>query len=114
MAAVPEQVKELTVGEAVARALDLEANPGMDIGAFNSRRIIRGLLAALQVSPPYLKAVRVGEPVFVLRGQDVFAPQLVRQWARLADESGCPSDKVNEANSKALRMETWLPRKHPD
>lgn len=113
MAAVPEE-RPITIAEAIARAQDIRSNPGMTFGELSGRQIIRGLLAALQVNPSYLKAVRIGEPVFVLRAQDELAPQLVRQWARLADASGCPAEKVNEANSKALRMENWAPRKYPD
>lgn len=107
----PEQ---MTIVEAVGKAQWYRTQPEVGVDDRMAKRVIDTLLSALEVSPPYLKAVLKGEPVFILRGQDVFSPQLVRQWARLADESGCPTDKVNEANSKAARMEDWLPRKHPD
>lgn len=113
MAAVPEE-RPVTIAEAIARAQDIRSNPGMTFGEHSGRQIIGGLLAALEYNPTYLKAVRIGEPVFVLRGQDVLAPQLVRQWARLAEDVGCAVDKVIEANSKAQRMESWTPRKYPD
>ncbi|CAN0468631.1 unnamed protein product [Phaeothamnion confervicola] len=54
------------------------------------------------------------EPLFVLRGQDKLAPALVREWARLAAENGCPPDKVQEARNLADAMDRWLPRKYPD
>lgn len=54
------------------------------------------------------------EPVFVLRAQDKLAPALVRAWAALAKEHGCPIDKANAAVDVAFAMEKWQTRKFPD
>lgn len=115
MAAVPqEEVPPMTIAEAIGKARWWRQQPEVGVDDRQAKRVIDTLLAALEFSPPFLAAVQIGEPVFVLRGQDVLAPQLVRQWARLADSCNCPAQKVAEAQSKALRMEQWLPRKHPD
>jgi len=54
------------------------------------------------------------EPVFVLRGQDVLAPQAVRQWAELAAKAGVPGEKIERALDIANKMEEWPHRKVPD
>lgn len=56
-----------------------------------------------------------GEPVFVLRGQDVHAPYAVRQWAEVAAVVlGYEHPKVREAIGCARAMEQWPHRKLPD
>lgn len=56
------------------------------------------------------------EPLFLLRGQDIFAPTLVRAWVVLArllspfDGGG----KIREAEQCAAAMELWPSRKIPD
>jgi len=54
------------------------------------------------------------EPVFVLRGQDKLAAQLVWDWAQRAREVGCPEQKVKEAEDLAVAMGKWSPSKFPD
>ena len=54
------------------------------------------------------------EPIFVLRAQDMLAPDLVRDWATRARATGCPSYKCDEALALADRMEAWPKRKYPD
>ena len=54
------------------------------------------------------------EPYFVLRGQDLLAPQLVRAWAVIARGYGCPIEKTNDALRCATRMENWPIRKAPE
>lgn len=63
---------------------------------------------------PCLAKVAPGEPIFVLRAQDMLAPQLVREWARVAQRYGCPAEKVQEAYECADAMEHWPTRKYPD
>jgi hypothetical protein len=45
------------------------------------------------------------EPIFVLRAQDLFAPQLVRAWVELARPAGTPKAKLDEALALAAHME---------
>jgi len=54
------------------------------------------------------------EPVFVLRAQDKLAAPLVDLWATLAEEQGCPADKVGEARTLSAQMRAWPNRKYPD
>lgn len=65
------------------------------------------------------------EPIFVLRAQDILAPQLVREWARLlkiragaglesAELSRRMLAKAQEAEKLACVMEDWPKRKYPD
>ena len=54
------------------------------------------------------------EPVFVLRAQDMLAPQHVRDWADHAELRGCNPEKVKAARATADAMERWPNRKYPD
>jgi hypothetical protein len=47
------------------------------------------------------------EPIFVLRAQDVLAPELVREWAFRAAHAGTPTEKVAEARMLADTMDDW-------
>ena len=55
------------------------------------------------------------EPVFVLRAQDMLAPDIVREWAkRAAYLLGPNHPKVQESLKLASLMEQWPTRKYPD
>lgn len=57
------------------------------------------------------------EPIFVLRAQDMIAPEIVREWAYRAKVAGTPEEKVEEARRLADKMEDWQiahTRKVPD
>jgi hypothetical protein len=54
------------------------------------------------------------EPIFVLRAQDAHAADLVEKWAIWARSTGCPQDKVIEAQALAGQMREWHTRKNPD
>lgn len=47
------------------------------------------------------------EPLFVLRAQDILAPEMVREWAYRAQKAGVPFAKVDEARRCADLMEDW-------
>jgi hypothetical protein len=50
------------------------------------------------------------EPLFILRAQDMLAPDLVRRWARLAamqTPGGTGTEKTKEALDLANQMEEW-------
>lgn len=47
------------------------------------------------------------EPIFVLRAQDIIAPEIVREWAYRAKKAGAPKEKVDEARALANQMEDW-------
>lgn len=52
------------------------------------------------------------EPVFVLRAQDMLAPELVREWVFRARINGVPEEKVAEARRIADAMEDWQVANH--
>lgn len=58
------------------------------------------------------------EPRFVLRAQDMLAPEIVREWAYRARKAGVSREKVDAARRIADEMEEWQiaknTRKVPD
>lgn len=55
------------------------------------------------------------EPYFLLRGQDVISPSLVRLWADFAELHGVDVEKVAKAREVALHMDHWEGlKKKPD
>lgn len=60
-----------------------------------------------------LAKVKPGEPIFVLRAQDLTAPLMVREWAR-ANFTNISPEKYDEAMECADAMEKWPNRKMPD
>jgi len=51
------------------------------------------------------------EPVFLLRGQDILAPQLVATWAHRARVAGCSLEIVEAAEEQAEAMRAWQIKK---
>jgi len=51
--------------------------------------------------------IPVGEPVFLLRAQDVTAPDVVRYWAMQAKMRGAAERIVRAAREQADRMVEW-------
>lgn len=47
------------------------------------------------------------EPVFMLRGQDIVAPQVVEIWAMAAHNAGASDNIVQHAYAHAERMRDW-------
>jgi len=47
------------------------------------------------------------EPVFLLRGQDVVAPEVVETWAQFAEDAGAAENIVSAAYMQALEMRKW-------
>lgn len=67
--------------------------------------------------PYYGNAPATDEPIFVLRAQDIVAPEIVREWAYRAAMAGTPREKVVAARKIADQMEDWQiahRRKVPD
>ena len=55
------------------------------------------------------------EPYFLLRGQDVISPSLVRLWADFAELQDVDVEKVAKAREVALHMDHWEgTKKKPD
>ena len=51
--------------------------------------------------------IPVDEPVFMLRAQDVIAPQVVEIWALAAHAAGADDDIVEHAYKHAQLMRKW-------
>ena len=47
------------------------------------------------------------EPVFLLRAQDIVAPQIVEMWALAAKKVGCEDNIYTAAMEQAGRMKNW-------
>lgn len=59
--------------------------------------------------------VKVGEPVFILRAQDLASPYAVFQWAVEAARRGASNEKVNGGIAGAREMIAWQgSKKVPD
>ena len=56
---------------------------------------------------PCLANAADDEPIFVLRGTDPFAPDLVRRWAISAAQHNINPEKVRHAYEHAGRMEHY-------
>lgn len=54
------------------------------------------------------------EPVFILRGQDQLAEEVVNFWADLAERAEVRSGKVADARLVAQEMAAWPTKKRPD
>lgn len=62
-----------------------------------------------------LNKARAEEPLFVLRGKDPLAPEVVRTWANIAETYGCHEpDKIAEARALADQMDEYRKRVHPE
>jgi hypothetical protein len=62
-----------------------------------------------------LRAIlEAGEPIFILRGQDVLAPECVRHWSARAARECVNPQKVGEAWAISNAMEAWNDQKIPD
>lgn len=101
MAAQPDRV--ITVAEAIAKAEDCLRQPELLFDTAGARRVILGLLAGLQSSPTYFRALKRGEEVFVLRQRDRAAPDAIKRWCELSSNHGCPQEKIEQAQVKADR-----------
>jgi len=61
-----------------------------------------------------LTSIYGDEPIFVLRAQDILAPEIVREWAHRARVSKVNAQKVVDAQNIADAMEEWQVKKIPD
>lgn len=64
-----------------------------------------------------LQKIHVNEPVFLIRGQDLAAPEALRQYALEAHRQGADNDLIIATLDQARAMEKWQrekTRKTPD
>lgn len=86
-----------TIGTAIEDARWLRSTPDATLSAARAKQIIDTLLASLERSACYLKAMQKGEGVFVLQQSDRAAPDAIALWAVLARSHGCSPAKVADA-----------------
>lgn len=55
----------------------------------------------------WLEKVKDDEPLFVMRAQDLAAPDAVELWAQTAEGLGAPENKVAHARLHADAMRAW-------
>lgn len=60
------------------------------------------------------KKVDPAEPVFILRGQDKFAAETIRNWAISVQAVTGATKKITDALSHADQMVRWPVKKVPD
>ena len=100
--------------EAIKMARELVANHSVHYAPLTCRDIIEGLLAGIDSSTCFRKALQTGQESFTLRQQDKCAPAAIRLWANLARSNGCPADRTSDALSIAARWERFPAAKYPD
>lgn len=66
-----------------------------------------------KLTEPCLAKAADDEPIWVLRGQDLLAPQIIRSWAASANARGVNHAKVQTALDDATAMDEWQ-KAHPD
>lgn len=54
------------------------------------------------------------EPVFILRGRDLLAADIVLSWAQRAELNGVGEQKVCDAIKVSAAMREWTPARLPD
>lgn len=59
-------------------------------------------------------AGKADEPVFILRGQDILAAEIIMAWVAIALARGVAQAKVNGAAMAANEFYRWPTRKLPD
>ena len=55
-----------------------------------------------------------GEPVFLIRGQDALAGDVVRCWSALHEKKYGPSEVSLAVRAHAEKMDSWPVKKQPD
>lgn len=95
--------REYTIADAISDAEWLGRTPDAVLDSAKMKRMIGTLLAGLQSSPCFYKAVQLNQEVFVLRQHDRAAPEAITEWAEIANEHGCSPAKVTDAFQMAAR-----------
>ena len=60
-----------------------------------------------KANEPCLAKAAGDEPIWVLRGQDLLTPRIIRAWAAEAEKQGVPRAKVEQALEDARDLEVW-------
>lgn len=95
----------MKIREAIGKAQWYRSQPEVCVDDKTAKTVIDTLLSALQQSRCYFNAVQRGQRTFVLVEQDRAAVEAIRRWADLAEQHGCPHDKVSQARMLATSWE---------
>lgn len=96
--------------EATLRGYDAEENQHKHV----DMEVVRAIVAEIGKLDSCLGKVKPGEPIFVLRAQDLTADGFVLDWANEAHVHGLSKDKEDHARQIADAMRRWPSRKFPD
>lgn len=99
--------------EALIRARNLVAHPDMMFGEVEGRRIIAGLLEALDKWPVVAKAIESSAEIFPLASWDMAAPEAIVEWCNAARRHGARPEKIAEAMGIATHWDTRGDRRWP-
>ena len=78
------------------------------------KKSAKAVLEDLIARDSVLGKLHDGEPIFVLRGQDILAADIIRRWADIASQEGISSEKYKHAQEKIADFEAWVGRRLPD
>lgn len=106
--------RQYTVADAIEDAQWIRRTPDAFVAPQRAKRCIVTLLAALEASPCYFKAARLGLPSFTLLPYDKAGHIALNVWATTAESHGCRPEKVADARAKVREWSQRPDLKWPD
>lgn len=104
------QTETTALMEAALRGYDAKENQHKHV----DMEVVRAIVAEIGKLDSRLGKVKPGEPIFVLRAQDLTADRFVLDWANEAHVHGLSKDKEEHARQIAYAMRRWPNRKYAD
>lgn len=92
----------------------MDTNRAPTAGAYAGAAAAAAFTPPTIANCPCLTKVSPHEPIFVLRGQDELAPDIIDLWADELESRGGNADKVLHARKTADAMRAWPTQKLPD
>jgi hypothetical protein len=105
---------QMTIPRAIDNAEWMRRTPDAVLSIDAAKRTIDALLSALQASPCYFKAARLGLPSFTLLPYDMAGHHALITWAQKAEEHGCRPEKFAQARALAFEWSKRPDCKWPD
>lgn len=100
-----EARREFTIADAIAEAEWLAKTPDGVLSHAVAKQTVLALLAALQSSPCYYKAVQRGIPTFTFLAYDKAGHDAIRLWSVLAEKHGARPEKYVTARTMVAAWE---------
>jgi hypothetical protein len=98
------EARPMTIAEAIDKVRWVERTPDGILDPIVAKRVMATLLAALEASPCYFKAARLGLPSFTLIPERA-AVIALREWANAAAAHGARREKYEPAFQMAVEWE---------